>query len=118
MREATKDGPLNTLRKEGDGDGDDVQSMKWIETVKIAAGRHKYVLMDVYNEKNERKLIVRSYANCGYHADNYRVAMREIQNDSNFSSNSVKTRVNGGGLTEYYPVLSDVNVYGLSLIRI
>ena len=115
VREATKDGPLNTLREEGDGDGDDVQSMKWIETVKIAPGRHKYVLMDVYNERNERKLIVRSYANCGYHADNYRVAMREIQNDGNFSSNSVKARVIGGGRIEYDPVRSDVNVYGYSM---
>lgn len=115
VREATKDGPLNTLREERDGDGDDVQSMKWIETVKIAAGRHKYVLMDVYNERNERKLIVRSYANCGYHADNYRVAMREIQNDGNFSSNSVKARVIGGGRIEYDPVRSDVNVYGYSM---
>ena len=91
-------------------------SLKWIETVKITPGRHKYVLIDVYNERNERKLIVRSYANCGYHADNYRVGMRELRDDSHFSrSGGVRGRVIGGGRIEYDPESKSVNVYGYSM---
>ena len=81
------------------------------------AGRHKYVLIDVYNERNERKLIVRSYANCGYHADNYRVGMRELRDDSHFKRDGgVRGRVIcGGHPIEYDPESKSVNVYGYSM---
>ena len=109
--------PTTTLEEDRFDDEDELSSsLKWIETVKITPGRHKYVLIDVYNERNERKLIVRSYANCGYHADNYRVGMRELRDDSHFSrSGGVRGRVVGGGRIEYDPESKSVNVYGYSM---
>jgi len=122
IREATKEDATTTtttttLEEDRFDDEDELSSsLKWIETVKITPGRHKYVLIDVYNERNERKLIVRSYANCGYHADNYRVGMRELRDDSHFSaSGGVRGRVIGGGRIEYDPESKSVNVYGYSM---
>ncbi len=119
IREATKE-DATTLEEDRlnakEEEESSSSSLKWIETVKITPGRHKYVLIDVYNERNERKLIVRSYANCGYHADNYRVGMRELRDDSHFSrSGGVRGRVVGGGRIEYDPESKSVNVYGYSM---
>ena len=123
IREATKEDATTTTTtttleedRLDDDEDESSSSLKWIETVKITPGRHKYVLIDVYNERNERKLIVRSYANCGYHADNYRVGMRELRDDSHFSaSGGVRGRVIGGGRIEYDPESKSVNVYGYSM---
>ena len=85
VREATA---LDTNVSADDDDmNDDPASMRWIETVEMTPGRHKYVLMKVYNEEtNEKKFLVRSYARCSYHAENFREAVRELRKDERMAT--------------------------------
>ena len=112
VREATS---LDTNVSADDDDmNDDPESMRWIETVKMTPGKHKYVLMKVYNEENgEKKLLVRSYAKCSYHAENFQEAMRELRKDERIMN--IKAYVIGGGRIEYDVKRKSVNVYGYSM---
>ena len=99
---------------DNDDTNDDPASMRWIETVEMTPGRHKYVLMKVYDEEtNEKKLLVRSYARCSYHAENFQEAMRELRKDERMMN--IKAYVIGGGRIEYDVKRRSVNVYGYSM---
>ena len=112
VREATA---LDTNVSADDDDmNDDPASMRWIETVEMTPGRHKYVLMKVYNEEtNEKKFLVRSYARCSYHAENFREAVRELRKDERMAT--LKAHVIGGGRIEYDKEKKRVFVYGYSM---
>ena len=99
---------------DNDDMNDDPASMRWIETVEMTPGRHKYVLMKVYDEEtNEKKLLVRSYARCSYHAENFQEAMRELRKGERMAA--LKAHVIGGGRIEYDVKRRSVNVYGYSM---
>ena len=111
VREATA---LDTNVSADDDTNDDPASMRWIETVEMTPGRHKYVLMKVYNEEtNEKKFLVRSYARCSYHAENFREAVRELRKDERMAT--LKAHVIGGGRIEYDEEKKRVFVYGYSM---
>jgi phosphohistidine phosphatase len=112
VREATA---LDTNVSADDDDmNDDPASMRWIETVEMTPGRHKYVLMKVYNEEtNEKKFLVRSYARCSYHAENFREAVGELRKDERMAT--LKAHVIGGGRIEYDKEKKRVFVYGYSM---
>lgn len=111
VREATS---LDTNVSVDDDINDDPESMQWIETVKMTPGRHKYVLMRVCNEETkEKKLLVRSYAKCSYHAENFQEAMRELRKDERIMN--IKAYVIGGGRIEYDKKRKSVSVYGYSM---
>jgi len=112
VREATA---LDTNVSADDDDmNDDPASMRWIETVEMTPGRHKYVLMKVYNEEtNEKKFLVRSYARCSYHAENFQKAVRELRKDERMAT--LKAHVIGGGRIEYDKEKKRVFVYGYSM---
>ena len=112
VREATA---LDTNVGADDDDmNDDPASMRWIETVEMTPGRHKYVLMKVYNEEtNEKKFLVRSYARCSYHAENFREAVGELRKDERMAT--LKAHVIGGGRIEYDKEKKRVFVYGYSM---
>ena len=112
VREATA---LDTnVSADDDTNDDDPASMRWIETVEMTPGRHKYVLMKVYNEEtNEKKFLVRSYARCSYHAENFREAVRELRKDERMAT--LKAHVIGGGRIEYDKEKKSVFVYGYSM---
>ena len=99
---------------DNDDTNDDPASMRWIETVEMTPGRHKYVLMKVYNEEtNEKKFLVRSYARCSYHAENFREAVGELRKDERMAT--LKAHVIGGGRIEYDEEKKRVFVYGYSM---
>ena len=112
VREATA---LDTNVSADDDDmNDDPASMRWIETVEMTPGRHKYVLMKVYNEEtNEKKFLVRSYARCSYHAENFQKAVGELRKDERMAT--LKAHVIGGGRIEYDKEKKRVFVYGYSM---
>ena len=112
VREATA---LDTNVSADDDDmNDDPASMRWIETVEMTPGRHKYVLMKVYDEEtNEKKFLVRSYARCSYHAENFQKAVRELRKDERMAT--LKAHVIGGGRIEYDKEKKRVFVYGYSM---
>ena len=112
VREATA---LDTnVSADDDTNDDDPASMRWIETVEMTPGRHKYVLMKVYNEEtNEKKFLVRSYARCSYHAENFREAVGELRKDERMAT--LKAHVIGGGRIEYDEEKKRVFVYGYSM---
>ena len=95
--------------------------LRTIDRVRIALGVWKYVLIDLKDERTEeRMMIVRSYENLAYHADNYRVAMREIRNefgscsdDDSRTTIGIEGRVIGGGRIEWDGL--EANVYGYSM---
>jgi phosphohistidine phosphatase len=111
VREATA---LDTNVSADDDTNDDPASMRWIETVEMTTGRHKYVLMKVYNEEtNEKKFLVRSYARCSYHAENFQKAVGELRKDERMAT--LKAHVIGGGRIEYDEEKKRVFVYGYSM---
>ena len=112
VREATAS--ATNLNAENDDLNDDPASMRWIEPVKMTPGKHKYVLMKVYNEENgEKKFLVRSYARCSYHAENFREAVSELRKDERMTT--LKAHVIGGGRIEYDKEKKSVFVYGYSM---
>ena len=112
VREATAS--ATNLNAENDDMNDDPASMRWIETVEMTPGTHKYVLMKVYNEENgEKKFLVRSYARCSYHAENFREAVSELRKDERMAT--LKAHVIGGGRIEYDKEKKSVFVYGYSM---
>ena len=112
VREATAS--ETNLNADNDDTDDDPASMRWIETVNMTPGTHKYVLMKVYNEENgEKKFLVRSYARCSYHAENFREAVSELRKDERMAT--LKAHVIGGGRIEYDEKKKSVFVYGYSM---
>lgn len=112
VREATAS--ATNLNAENDDMNDDPASMRWIEPVQMTPGKHKYVLMKVYDEENgEKKFLVRSYARCSYHAENFREAVSELRKDERMAT--LKAHVIGGGRIEYDEEKKSVFVYGYSM---
>ena len=112
VREATAS--ATNVNAENEDTNDDPASMRWIEPVKMTPGKHKYVLMKVYNEENgEKKFLVRSYARCSYHAENFQVAVSELRKDERMTT--LKAHVIGGGRIEYDKKKKSVFVYGYSM---
>ena len=112
VREATAS--ATNVNAKNEDLNDDPASMRWIAPVEMTPGRHKYVLMKVYNEEtNEKKFLVRSYARCSYHAENFQEAVRELRKDERMMN--IKAYVIGGGRIEYDVKRRSVNVYGYSM---
>ena len=112
VREATA---LDTNVSADDDDmNDDPASMRWIETVEMTPGRHKYVLMKVYNEEtNEKKFLVRSYARCSYHAENFQRGGQRTEKRR--ADGDVESARHRGGRIEYDKEKKRVFVYGYSM---
>jgi phosphohistidine phosphatase len=112
VREATAS--ATNVNAEHEDLNDDPASMRWIAPVEMTPGKHKYVLMKVYNEEtNEKKFLVRSYARCSYHAENFQKAVRELRKDERMAT--LKAHVIGGGRIEYDKEKKRVFVYGYSM---
>jgi phosphohistidine phosphatase len=112
VREATAS--ATNVNAKNEDLNDDPASMRWIAPVEMTPGRHKYVLMKVYNEEtNEKKFLVRSYARCSYHAENFREAVGELRKDERMAT--LKAHVIGGGRIEYDEEKKRVFVYGYSM---
>jgi phosphohistidine phosphatase len=112
VREATAS--ATNVNAKNEDLNDDPASMRWIAPVEMTPGRHKYVLMKVYNEEtNEKKFLVRSYARCSYHAENFQKAVGELRKDERMAT--LKAHVIGGGRIEYDKEKKRVFVYGYSM---
>lgn len=84
-----------------------------VPAIDVASGRHKYVLVQLSDpHKGGAKLVVRAYAGCAYHADNYGKLMRDL--DREFGAKAVVGRVIGGGRIERDDERREVYVYGYS----
>lgn len=84
-----------------------------VPAIDVASGRHKYVLVQLSDTKNGgAKLVVRAYAGCAYHADNYARLMRDL--DREYGAKAIVGRVIGGGRIERDDARRDVFVYGYS----
>lgn len=87
--------------------------LKRIPIVKLASGKWKYVLIQLTVDGEEGAIVVvRSYAHCAFHADNFAVCMRELKEE--FNGKGVRGRVLGGGRVEHDFALKRAFVYGYS----
>ena len=83
--------------------------MRRVAAVDVAPGRHKYVLAQLAIG-DEAALVVRAYAGCAYHANNFEMLTRELR----ALGVDARGRVVGGGRCERDDAAKTIKVYGYS----
>ena len=87
--------------------------LKKIPIVKLAPGTWKYVLIQLTADGEDGAIVVvRSYAHCAFHADNFAACMRELKEE--FGGKGVRGRVLGGGRVRHDAESKRAFVYGYS----
>lgn len=82
-----------------------------IPAVECAQGTHKYVQVQLtHPDETGALLVVRSYDNCRFHAENYRQLMRDLSRSA--ATAKVVGRVIGGGRIRFEEGMAEV--YGYS----
>jgi phosphohistidine phosphatase len=87
--------------------------LKKVPIVKLAPGTWKYVLIQLTADGEDGAIVVvRSYAHCAFHADNFAACMREVKEE--LGGKGVRGRVLGGGRVRHEPESKRAFVYGYS----
>jgi len=87
--------------------------LKKVPIVKLAPGTWKYVLIQLTADGEDGAIVVvRSYAHCAFHADNFAACMRELKEE--LGGKGVRGRVLGGGRVRHDAESKRAFVYGYS----
>ncbi|XP_076259255.1 14 kDa phosphohistidine phosphatase-like [Rhynchophorus ferrugineus] len=90
-----------------------------VKDVDIDESRCKYILIDVtttnFDNTVEKKLIVRGYVRCNYHADIFDVVTEEMNAMTENKFKKYKMSVLGGGRINVEKEKKTIEVYGYSV---
>lgn len=83
--------------------------MDYIEDVDLTpSGTFKYIQIQVKDKSNNKKIIVRGYKSCSYHAD----ILDKVQDQLK----EIDCKCLGGGRINFQPDLKKIKVFGYSMV--